>query len=122
MEQNQVVTILESLANGIDPTTGAACHDAFATPDVIRALFIAAGQLKGEPAITPPRKSPPAAAGARWTDEEDLVLCEEFDHGIALSEIATRHGRTKGAITSRLVKLGRIDPAMVKVRDRGGAM
>ncbi|HEV7766016.1 MAG TPA: hypothetical protein VGQ76_13510 [Thermoanaerobaculia bacterium] len=121
MAQNQVVTILESLANGVDPTTGASAHDVFATPDVIRALFIAAGQLRGEPPIAS-RKSQPAAAGQRWTDDEDAVVCCEFDHGVALSEIATRHGRTKGAITSRLVKLGRTDPESVKVRDRGVAM
>ena len=96
-------------------------HDVFATPDVIRALFIAAGQLKGEPP-TAPRKSQPAAAGARWTDEEDAVVCGEYDQGVTLSEIAVRHGRTKGAITSRLVKLGRIDPDSVRVRDRGATM
>jgi hypothetical protein len=35
------------------------------------------------------------------------------------AQIALQHGRTSGAITTRLVKLGRIDPAMVKSRDRG---
>ena len=110
MEQNQVVTILESLANGIDPVTGTACNDVFTAPAVACALATAADQLK--------RNSHPAT-GARWTVEEDAVLCREFDEGVTVTEIATRHGRTPSAITLRLVKLGRIDAATVRVRQRG---
>ena len=119
MEQNQVVTILESLASGIDPTTGATCHDAFAAPDVVRALTIAAERLKASPA-----RPTPASAGARWTDDEDSLVCREFDEGTTLAEIARRHLRSVGAITLRLVKLGRLDAQGVRVRERvrrGGA-
>lgn len=110
MEQSQVVTILESLASGIDPITGTACNSVFTAPDVIVALSMAADQLK--------RRSHPAA-GARWTVDEDAVLCREFDEGVPVAEIAKRHGRTASAITLRLVKLGRIDAETIRLRQRG---
>ena len=59
------------------------------------------------------------SAGTPWSAEEDARLCREFDAGMTTAQIALQHGRTSGAITSRLVKLGRIDPATVKSRDRG---
>lgn len=99
MEQTQAVTILESLANGAE------------APDVVSALRLAVDTLK--------RKPQPAAAGARWTSEEDAQLCSEYDGGTPVPEIASLHDRTKTAITLRLVKLGRIDPETVRVRDRG---
>lgn len=43
-------------------------------------------------------------AGASWTEEEDNSLIEEFEAGMKLSEIAKLHGRTNGAIRSRLKK------------------
>jgi hypothetical protein len=122
MDQDQVITTLDSLANGLDPTTGSRIpHDLFQSPDVIRALFAAANLLRERPTgarATPPA-SRPASAGARWNDEEDALLCREFDAGTPISDIARQHGRTSGAITSRLVKLGRIAPDAVKVRERG---
>ena len=43
MELQRVVTIVESLAAGVDPDTGNSIpSDVFHTPDVIRALFAAA--------------------------------------------------------------------------------
>lgn len=38
---------------------------------------------------------------------------------MTVGQMALQHGRTSGAIASRLAKLGRIDPATVKSRDRG---
>jgi hypothetical protein len=111
MELQRVVTIVESLAAGVDPETGASLpHEVFRTPDVVRALSEAATLLKGRPR--------PAAAGQRWTEEEDSLLCHAFDGGTAVPEIARQHGRSTAAITLRLVKLGRIDADSVKVRAR----
>ena len=113
MERMEVISVLQPLANGVDPTTGEAVHEVFAAPNVIRALFAAVDLLKqGQ------QRAQPAAAGARWTVDEDAMLGSEFDQGTPISEIATRHGRTKGAITSRLVRIGRIDAAEVQMRDR----
>lgn len=118
MDRQQVVSIVDSLANGLDPTTGAGIpHDLFHSPDVVRALFTAANLLRGPDSV--PSPSRPGSAGARWTEQEDALLCHAFDGGTPIGDIARQHGRTKGAITSRLVKLGRIDPDTVKTRERG---
>jgi hypothetical protein len=123
MDRQQVITILESLANGVYPQTGTPImYDAFHTADTVRALFTATTLLKAPE--TPPaskRRRVSAtltAAGAPWNAEEDARLCREFDAGMTTAQIALQHGRTSGAITSRLVKLGRIDPATVKSQDR----
>lgn len=124
MDRQQVITVLESLANGIDPTSGMSIPlDAFHSPDAIRALFVASSLLRSE-AKNPKherRGGGPqlAAAGSSWSRDEDARVCHEFDSGMTVAQIALQHGRTSGAITSRLVKLGRIDPATVKSRDRG---
>lgn len=46
-----------------------------------------------------------ARAGARWTREEEEQLVVEVRAGTDLAEIAGRHGRTRGGIKSRLVKM-----------------
>ena len=43
-------------------------------------------------------------AGASWTDEEDSSLIREFESGMKIADIAKAHGRTNGAIRSRLKK------------------
>lgn len=110
MERRRVIEVLEGLADGAT----ALSREQLDQPDVLRALFTAIEVLKS-PAADPSR---PAAAGARWTEEEDGTLCRQFDSGTDIPGIATLHNRTPGAITSRLVKLGRIDPATVQVRNR----
>ncbi|HEX6094965.1 MAG TPA: hypothetical protein VF432_01475 [Thermoanaerobaculia bacterium] len=98
MERDQVISILDSLAEG--------------QPEfVVEALTTAKNALKNH--------ERPAAAGARWTPEEDAILACEFDGGMSVREIARKHGRTSGAITIRLVKLGKLDSATVTSRDRG---
>lgn len=124
MDRQQVITVLESLANGIDPQTGAPIpYDTFHAADTVRALFTATTLLKtAETAAPTGRRRQSAAlpaAGTPWSEEEDARLSREFDAGMTTAQMALQHGRTSGAITSRLVKLGRIDPATVKSRDRG---
>ena len=119
MEIERVVSILDSLAAGMDPATGTAIPmDTFHSPDVIRALFAASSALKDGPPRTRPRAG---AAGTRWSEDEDLQLCRDFDEGVPVDELARDHGRSRAAITLRLVKLGRLDPATVRVRERGMA-
>jgi len=127
MQIRNIVAILESVAAGVDPNTGERIpNDVFHTPDVIRAFYGAANILRHsgpkEAKVAAPagevRTSKAALAGARWNEAEDMRLCEEFEAGLPISEIATQHGRTRGAIESRLVKLGKVDPNSVRVRDR----
>jgi hypothetical protein len=124
MDRQQVIAIIDSLADGIDPATGARIpYEAFHTAEAVRALFAASAFLRSD---TAPPKSVKSAgsstftsAGAAWSAEEDARLGQEFDSGMTVAQIALQHGRTSGAINSRLVKIGRLDPATVKVRDRG---
>lgn len=123
MERKEVIAVLEALASGVDPATGATIpHDAFHNTNTVRTLFTAATLLKIE-TILPPKgrrqRTSLTAAGTPWTREEDSRLSSEHDAGMTIAQIALEHGRSSGAITSRLVKLGRIDPTTVKSRDRG---
>ena len=120
MQVDHVISILESLGNGIDPTTDTAlAQPLFSSPDVIRALLTAASLLQSHDGA---RANKPASAGARWTDAEDDQLCGEYDAGISFMEIAQKHSRTTGAIMSRLVKLGRIDPETLAPRLRAATL
>ncbi len=52
--------------------------------------------------------SQPRNAGKPWTAIEDRKLEDEFDAKMPIATIAQEHGRTRGAIESRLVRLGKI--------------
>ena len=57
---------------------------------------------------SPKKKILPRNAGKPWTDIEEEKLLEEFYSGMTTSAIAREHGRSKGAIESRLADLGKI--------------
>ncbi len=125
MQREQVISYVESLANGIDPTSGGRIpHEAFGATEVVQALFSAARLLRdgGAAGAGPAVTGRPPAAGAAWTAEEEARLANEFDSGMPIRDIARQHGRTSGAITSRLVRLGRIDPTAVTTRERGARL
>ena len=124
MDRQHVITVLQSLANGVDPQSGDAIpYNAYHAAETVRALFTATALLKETDAPPPAGRRRQSAAlpsaGTPWSAEEDARLCREFDAGMTTAQMALQHGRTSGAITSRLVRLGRIDPATVKSRDRG---
>lgn len=109
MERGSVVTILDALANGVDPTTGeridASCYQ---NADVVRALFAATEMLK-EPARSRPAKSSRFAnTGNSWTDEEDAQLTREHEARMSTAQMALRSPQ-------RLV-----GPAMIDDRDFAG--
>lgn len=108
MENAKAAEILQRLADGLDVTTGEPLpkDSQFNQPEAIRALFTAIRALEGAP-----QKDGPAKAGGKWTDDEDKQLVEAFDAGSSIKDLAASHQRTSGAIRSRLVKLGKIDPA-----------
>ena len=104
MDDKYARELIQSLSNGIDPFTG----EVFPTdhvcnqPEIIRALNLL---------LNPPkRKNTPPNAGSPWSQEEDERLMTEFDSGTPLYELAKLHGRTRGAIQSRLLLLGKLDP------------
>ena len=103
--------IIDALANGVDPETGEvlAAQSIFTSPAVIRALFVAVSALDRAARRADRDNSLPQNAGRSWSEEEDKELLGIFDGGTPIKEIAARHGRTLGAITSRLVRLGRLN-------------
>ena len=53
-----------------------------------------------------------------WTEIEEEKLLDEFDSGMTTSAIAKEHGRSKGAIESRLADLGRITDTYLNRKPR----
>lgn len=100
--------IVQGLASGIDATTGEVLLEGgpLSQAHVIRALFLAARAL--EQAAAKAARPLPGQAGKPWSEEEDQRLATSFDAGTPVAELARIHARSRGAITSRLVRLGRM--------------
>ena len=94
--------IIHSLAEGIDPTTGEVFPEesTYNQPDVIRALYTILE------ATAPKQPDPFRNAGKPWTTEEEALLQNQFAEKMKIADIAKAHGRTYGAIESRLEHLG----------------
>ena len=45
-----------------------------------------------------------------WTIHEDTELITGFERGATLSELARKHARDRGHVSSRLILLGKIKP------------
>jgi hypothetical protein len=125
MDTTRATEILRSLADGRDPATGEQFppDSPYQQADTVRALYVALealekGGRRREPRPVDPNK--PKAGGA-WSPEEEQQLREEFAARKSFSEIAAVHGRTTGAITSRLVKLGLLDDTATNRAGRGHA-
>lgn len=102
--------ILTNLANGMHPETGAPLpqESVLNHPNVVRALFLACAALQGPAPKSARSDNLPEKAGKAWSAAEDAQLLVEFDNGELIETLAAQHQRTKGAIASRLVRLGRI--------------
>lgn len=112
MTNERALEILRTLADGVDIQTGQPLPaDAqLNQPDAIRALFVAIKALeapiKKEAAK---EKARPSMAGGKWEEEEAAHLIEAFEAGSSIEDLAAAHQRTKGAIRSRLIKMGYAD-------------
>jgi len=95
--------IVRVLADGVEPTTGEVlpAESVYNSPEVIRALFTLLEYVNKDIAKDPLRN-----AGKPWTDAEDDKLRDEFFSKLKISDIAKEHGRSYGAIESRLDHLG----------------
>ena len=97
MDIKRAKEIVRSLAHGVDPTTGEVFDEdsAYNRPEVIRALFVLLEAV-------PDGRVQPRNAGKPWSEIEDNKLQDEFASELKISDIAKEHGRTRGAIESRL--------------------
>jgi hypothetical protein len=123
MDPNRAKDILKSLADGRDPATGEQFppNSPYPQADPVRALFMAVDALDNSarrarrqtlrPEGAPQRPIDPnrPKIGASWSPEEEQQLRDAFAAHKPIPEIAATHGRTQGAITARLVKLGLIE-------------
>jgi hypothetical protein len=118
MEHQQALAILKTLAEGVDPATGArfAADAAWQRADTVRALYraIAAMEALAAPAAAAaaarPARPSRGNAGKPWSQEEDERMVAGFDAGQAVEALAEAHGRSRFAIEARLARYGKMPP------------
>jgi hypothetical protein len=109
MDKRRAIEILDRLSDGVNPITGEVFDKdgPYNDPDIIRALCFAVRQLGT--LDSKPTAARGTRTGERWTADEDARLLAAWDAGEKIGGIALSHSRTSGAITSRLIRHGRID-------------
>ena len=107
MEVDQAKEVLLLMSDGVNPLTGEILpkDDLCNQPDIIRALHTAVAALEKANKPKPPL---PKNAGKPWSVEDDATLCQMYDSGVSTAELAERFQRTTGAISSRLMRLGKM--------------
>jgi len=110
MDANQALAVVRSLANGVDPESGEvfAPESVYQRPQVVRALYAAAGALEQIERRERRKAQLPQKTGEPWTEDEDRKLLSAFDAGRGLPELASAHERTTIGVRARLVKYGRL--------------
>lgn len=110
MHTFEAFRIIEKLSKGINPLS-----DEPLTPkslclndDIQRALQVAISALQARIKWIERQAKLPANACKPWEIEEEESLNTGFDNGDSVDTLAERHQRTKGSITSRLIKMGKI--------------
>ena len=125
MDAPRAKEILRSLADGRDPTTGEQFppHSPYQQADTVRALYVALEALETPSRTRASRVTDPnkPKAGAKWTSDDEQRLRDAFTAQQPIPEIAAEHGRTPGAITARLVKLGLIEDSLTNRAGRGNS-
>lgn len=111
MEKSEALRIVQALADGIDPITGEVFPDnsPYQHPQIIRALFAAVRVLEQGGGGQRQEQILLGNAGKPWNVDEDRQLCEGFDAGMTISQLAHKHQRTNGSIRSRLEKKGKLE-------------
>ena len=117
MEQDKALSILKTLADGIDPATGEQfpAGSPYQHPDTVRALFWAVQTLSGpvraqKRRATARGNSPtmPASPGRR---KKTRSWARPSMPARPIEQLAEEHKRSRIAIEARLVKLGKISDA-----------
>ena len=87
-----------------------------------RTVGLTKAQLKGAAEFAlghlQERADGPAAvnAGRNWSADEEAQLLREYGAGLTIEAIARRHGRSVGAIETRLSELGQRDQIQFSMR------
>ena len=121
MELNESRKNVNTLAQGIDPTTGEvfSAESPYNDPEVIRALFSILEFVKNP---TRPRRSVeerrqenievgrPKNSGLPWTEEDRALIKSGFQEGIAVGKLAATLGRSSGAIVAEIIRQDLVPP------------
>jgi hypothetical protein len=120
MEQLSARQILKALVQGIDPLTGAEVptDSVLQQTEVLRALLAGMYALEASAVRTRRRAQLPHNVGRPWRAAEEDALASEFRAGAALGAIAAHHGRSLAAIEARLERLGLLEAAQRRTRNR----
>ena len=110
MDAIQSLTIIRSLADGVNPYSGKVLsyNGPYQQPDTVRALHTAIKALEKSRKASA-AKNLPGNSGTPWDKSEERRMVKAYNSGKPIKEIAKRHERTEGAIMSRLVKLGVVE-------------
>ena len=110
MNQTEALSIVRSLANGVDPESGEVfpAESAYQRAQTVRALYAAAEALDRAERFERRKQQLPPKIGEPWSEDEDRRLLAGFDAGRGLPDLATAHQRTQTGIRARLVKYGRL--------------
>jgi hypothetical protein len=110
MDQAQALSVVRSLANGVDPESGEvfSAESVYQRPQTVRALYEAASALERAERSERRKAQLPRRTGEPWSEDEDRKLLSAFDAGRGLQELTTAHERTQTGVRARLVKYGRL--------------
>lgn len=99
--------IVQSLIEGVDPRSKQPVSNdsVLNQPDVMRALLTANMALETVVVRDARRAQLPDNVGQRWPKDEEAQLVAGFKEKMAVSDLATLHGRTIRAIDARLERL-----------------
>jgi hypothetical protein len=110
MDQSEALSVVRSLANGVDPGTGEVfpADSVYQRAQTVRALYAAAEALEKAERFERRKRELPAKTGEPWSEDEDRKLLSGFDAGRGLPDLAAAHQRTQTGVRARLVKYGRL--------------
>ena len=110
MDISKATEIIKLLADGKHPRTKERLDEnhVINEPDVIRALNKILETLSSGEKKSKKLRDLPERVGKPWSENEDNALIKAFENGISINDLVIKHQRTRGAIRSRLVRLGKI--------------
>ncbi len=121
MELNESRSIVQTLAQGVNPTTGEVFppESPYNDPVVIRALFSILDSVKQ---AKMPRKSleerrqdnleigRPMNSGLPWTEEDRAIVRSGFGEGTTIESLAATLARSTGSIVAEVIRQDLLPP------------
>lgn len=109
-DRKGTIRIMLSLANALKASLKAELvFEERLSPSSVQAPKVVPPVQQAAQKLSPSKEKPPRQ-GDPWTADEDRRLTDAFDAGVPQEQLAERHRRSRGAIRSRLEKLGRLKP------------